>query len=481
MSWIAAWMLSALSAAAPAGPAPKDVTLLLWSDLHGDPSPHLFAWVDSLRRKAEAWNHPVLALDGGEAFFGSDLSHATGGESMVRVLNLVKPDAIVLGQQDFLWSRVRTDTLMAGLKVPVLTSNLRNALDDQPYGRKEWIVRDFGGLKVGLVGVVEADLAYSDRPVRVSDLRSEDPGDRVRDAVEAMRQKGGAKLAIAISHAGAQADEDLARAVPDLDLIAGSRDGEADTLYKVGKVWIARFRKGASQVRKVELDLDDSGVSAEASSLPVPASIAEPSSWKASMDSIERSEKIRMDSTVGNLAEAWPKTKREGSLGNFLADALRTEAGVDVGLWPGVGIHAGLPRGRVTREDLNKVFGPFGQVSVFELPGSELRKMVKYQFFHATDFLFVSGLSCSADNSQTGGAETQVLVGGKPIQGGEHYKIAIPQSLRDDIYALTGFSLESASPEYLERWDRDVVLEHIRHVGLKTSLGRVPSGYGASK
>jgi len=168
-------------------------------------------------------------------------------------------------------------------------------------------------------------------------------------------------------------------------------------------------------------------------------------------------------------------------LGNFLADAIRQQTASDVGIWPSVGIHAGLPRGRVTRADLLKVLGPFAQVSVFDLPGSELKRMIKVQFSHPTDFLFLSGITCTPDSSAFGGPGTQVLVGGKPVQGGDHYKIAIPQSLRNDIYNLTSFSLESAAPEYQERWDRDVVLEYARKNGLKTSLGRVPAMYGSSR
>ena len=479
MSMSLAWMLSALAA----GPAHRGAELLVWSDLHGAPSPKLFAWVDSLRRQARAEQTPVLALDAGDALFGSDLSHATAGEGMVRILNSAKPDAMVLGAGDFRWTRQRLDTLLSRLTVPVLSSNLRNDLDDAPYGGGACKVWDFDGLKIAVVGVVESDIAFSDRPSRTQDLRSEEPQSRVKDLVDSLRQKAGARIVVALSHAGARADEELARAVPDLDLVVGSADGTLDTTYSVEKVRIVRFAAGPSQVHRVDISVQDAGLDLEARRLPVPGSpIALPASQKAVFDSVERSQKIRSDSIVGSLPEAWPKTAREGSLGNFLADALRAETGAEVGIWPAAGIHAGLPKGKVTAGDLHRVLGSFELVSVFELPGSELKRLVKNQFQRPTDFLFLSGLTCTPDSSRFGGPGTEVLLDGHPVQGGEHYRIAIPQCLRADLYNLTGFSVESAAPEYREMlWDRDAVLQYVRKNGLRTSLGRVPAMYGASR
>src|ERR1035437_3622094 len=149
------WLL----AAAFSGPVPKNLSLLVWSDLHGDPSSRLFASVELLRKVAETEKQPMLALDAGDAFFGSDLSYLTAGSAQVRVLNLVKPDAMLLGNADFVWTRARLDLLLAGLKIPVLTANLRNSLDDRPYGKKDWNLWDFDGFHVGVIGVVDANIA----------------------------------------------------------------------------------------------------------------------------------------------------------------------------------------------------------------------------------------------------------------------------------------------------------------------------------
>jgi 2',3'-cyclic-nucleotide 2'-phosphodiesterase (5'-nucleotidase family) len=466
--------------ASMAGPADKSVRLLVWSDLDGNSSPHLFAWVDSLRREADSAKQPMLALDAGDAFFGSDLSFLTRGGAEVRVLDLVKPDAMILGTGDFAWTRERLDTLLGNLTVPVLTTNLRDDLADTPYGKKDFSMWDFSGFKVGVIGVLDSDLASSDRPSQIENLRSEDPANRVETALQELRGKG-ADLVVALSDAGPDADEQLAGAVPGLDLVVGSGYAAEDTVYQVGRTWIARLASDSDRVRGVDLEMTDGGVSVKVSAAAPRTSVHLPSAWKPVFDSLDAILKTARDSVVGTLHDAWPETRREGYLGNFLADAIRDGSESDIGLWPASGIHAGLKKGKVTEGDLWKVTGPFSQVSQFTLPGSDLRRLILHQFQHASGFLFLSGATCTVDSSAFGGPESRISVGGKPLQGGDYYTIAIPQSLRDDLFAQTGFSLASASPRYLERWDRDLVLAYALKAGLVTTTGRVPAMYGSSR
>ena len=194
---ICTWLLAATFSA----PVQKSVSLLVWSDLHGDPSPRLFATIDMLREAARTEKQPLLALDAGDAFFGSDLSFLTAGAAQVKVFNVVKPDAMVLGDADFIWTRARLDSLLGRLKVPVLTTNLRNSLDDAPYGKKDWNLWDFDGFHVGVIGVVDADIAASYRSTQTQDLRGEDPQNRVRDALSELKDKN-ADLVVVLSHAG---------------------------------------------------------------------------------------------------------------------------------------------------------------------------------------------------------------------------------------------------------------------------------------
>jgi 5'-nucleotidase/UDP-sugar diphosphatase len=466
----------ALAVATTAEP-PRSLDLLVWGDLHGDPSPKLFSWVDSLRRNADAWKRPMLALDAGDAIFGSDVSFITRGASQARLLNLVQPDAITLGARDFWWTRDRLDTLIGTLQVPVVTNNIRFALSDKPYGGKNWAMWDFDGLRVGLIGVGNPDLEAADRPAKAYDLRSYEPTETVQSSMDELRDRD-VSVIVVLSHAGREADIALATAQPDIDVIVGSRDEEPEAPIKVGATWIVRTATGPNRLTRIDMNLTDTGVALEANTAE-PANVATPKEWKPVFDSLAKVLKTRTDLALDTLKEAWPKTSREGLLGNFLADALRREAGADIGLWPSSSLRGGLAKGKVTVGDLWKVLPSPQLVSVFEIPGSDVQRMLLRQMTRPRDFLFLSGASCTSDSSRFGGSPIQVFVDGKPIQPSGRYKIAIPNAVRESMFDLTGFSLESAAPQYLERWDRDMIEAYIRSNRMRTSVGRVPAMYGA--
>lgn len=460
-----------------AAETPPSLSLLVWGDLRGDPSPKLFSWVDSLRRQAEEMDQPLLALDAGGTFFGSDLAFLTGGISQAKILNLVAPDAITLGASDFWWDRPHLDSALAITQVPVVTSNILYAIDDKPYGGKSLALWDFGDLRVGLIGVANPDLEAADRPSKAYDLRANDPAEYVQAALDQLKAQK-TDVVVVLSHAGRESDLALAQAVEGIDLIVGSRGEVASEPERVGRTWIVRTAAGENKLTRIDWTRTEfGGKVASAPSLP-PSTINLPADWKPLYDSLSGLLKARADEVIATTKEAWPKTSREGRLGNFLADALRAGAGTEIAFWPASSILAGLPRGKVTIGDLWKTIPPPQQVSVFDLPGSDLERLVLRQMTQPKDFLFLSGATCSPDSSRFGGPPLRVLVDGKPLQPSDRYKIAIPLSIRDRIYDLMGLSLASAGPIYLERWDRDMIEKYARENQFHTTLGRVPAMYG---
>jgi 5'-nucleotidase / UDP-sugar diphosphatase len=470
---IAALALASITAAQ----TPRSLSLLVWGDLAGTPTPRLFTWIDSLRRAAEDSALPVLALDAGNSIYGSDLSFVTKGRSQARILNLVEPDAITLGSRDFWWDRRHLDTVLALIQSPVVTSNILFDVNDRPYGGHGYVMWDFGDFRVGLIGVADPDLKTAERPSIATDLRANDPVENVRAALAELKKQK-VDVAVVLSHAGRESDNALARSVEGIDLIVGTRHEAFSAPELVGGTWIVRTASGPDQVTQVRWQKPDSAATVTAEVSMTPKGLQALPEWKPVLDSLSAILKARTDEALATTKEAWPKTAREGRLGNFLADALRAEAGVDIAFWPASAVRGGIPKGRVTVGDLWKALPPPEQVSVFELPGSDVQKVLLFQMNQPKDFLFVSGATCTADSTRFGGSPMQVSIDGKPLQSSDRYRIAIPLSIRERIFELTGLSLASAGPTYLERWDRDMIEAYARQNQFRSTLGRVPAMYG---
>jgi len=451
-------------------------------NIAGDPEfpPQLVTRIDSLRKEADRERRPLLSFDGGNALSGSEMAFLTKSAGPAKALQLIHPDAAILGAADFVWPRAQLDSLQKFRTYPLLTANLRNALTGMPYGGSSYKIWDFDGFRIGVVGVVDPNASSTDRPVRTTDLRSEEASLYVQTAIEELRAAN-AKLVVLLSHAGWEIDKAIAQEIPGLDLVISMQPEGRDTVFRQDAVWYARLGGGPNRLHRLELSPTETGIQVQAILEPLPQKPKSNAPIIPLLDSLAKLAKATTDSVVDTLKEAWPIPNREGNLGNWVADALRMQAGTNMALVPVSALKAGLPRGKITVGDIWKILGPAQQVSVFELPGSELERLLRRQMSRSSEYLFLSGASCTSDSSAFGGSRGVVLIEDKPILPSERYKVAIPQVLRDRPFEITGFSFESLAPEYLERWDRDLLLEHVRLNRLKTSLGRVPPMWGRSR
>jgi len=470
-------------AALGANPARADggLTILVWSDLHGKVPSGLNVVVDSARAAAAASRSGLLALDAGDAFFGSRLAHITSGVSMVAEINFLRPDAMILGYNDFSWNRGRLDSLMSAISdtIKIVSTNLRRNVDDQALGGHRSLILTTGGHKVGLVGIADPELANTARPERMGDIRIDDEADATTREVEVLR-KAGASPVIVVAHAGDESVAKLAK-IPGVDLVLQSHDLDAPGLKPIGAGWIAQVPSGSASVLRIDLDSADSKWTARQSSIPMPRTTSLNAAWKEMDRSHEQMLRDVQDREVGTLKAAWPVTRREGLLGNWVADAFRGVTNSDLGLVPSTWIRKGLPKGKVRVSDIWNIVPPSEElVSIFNLPASDVMKLLERQMRRSKDFLFISGLTCTPDSSMYGGSPISVKVNGKPIDRSAYFKIAVPQDLRDDIYELTGISEESAGLTYTDKWEADVLIEWGKTHGLATDVGRVPAMYGGT-
>lgn len=458
---------------------PSRATLLVWSDLHGKVPPGLKVLVDSLRDSHAKQGVPLAVLDGGDALFGSRLAHVTKGVSSTAELNFLRPDAMILGMGDFAWNRQRLDSLLAALAVPVVTTNLRRNVDDRPIGGHKSLLLESAGLKVGVLGISDPELDYPERQERNGDMRVDPEEAAASWAVASLRQ-GGATLVVALCHTSSQVAGNIAR-LEGVDLVLAAHDANQSSLTRSGGAPVAHLAPGASSVVRIDLVEGDSGWSATLSNLTVPRSIPTNAAWKAMTATHDSILSAQLGREVGTLKTAWPATRREAFLGNWMADALRGGTGSDLAFVPAGWVRSGLPKGKVRIQDVwNAVPEGLNMVSTFKLPGSDVMKVLERQMRRSKEYLFVSGLTCTPDSSMFGGSPIAATIGGQPLDKSAYYTIAIPKVLRDDLFEQTGISESSAGPEWTGLWEVDLVTSWAISHGLSTELGRVSPMYGGN-
>jgi 5'-nucleotidase len=151
----------------------------------------------------------VLLVDAGDALVEPLKPSERDGKKGIGLLNLMKYDAMALGEGDL--SRLGVDAIrerMEEADFPVLSANVVIAGTDdflaQPYVKLE-----MAGRRIAIIGLTGR--------TSVSGVEVQDPLEAVKRVVEELR--GQADILILLSHTGVTLNRQIASEVPELDLI----------------------------------------------------------------------------------------------------------------------------------------------------------------------------------------------------------------------------------------------------------------------
>jgi 2',3'-cyclic-nucleotide 2'-phosphodiesterase (5'-nucleotidase family) len=205
-----------------------DLTILYSNDFHGA-NMRLLAKRAAVVKRIRAENtHAVLLVDEGDIFGRGRYAKKFFGELEFAVYNEMRYDAIVLGNHEFkavrdisaqkiLLARIR-QARFAVLCGNVITENSRTYLD----GVKPYIIKEFDGVKVGLLGLTSTKInSYP----QTKGWRCLDPVITGEKLLAEMADK--ADIIIALTHIGFDLDRVFAASVNGLSAIIG---GDSHTL-----------------------------------------------------------------------------------------------------------------------------------------------------------------------------------------------------------------------------------------------------------
>ncbi|HOX50566.1 MAG TPA: bifunctional metallophosphatase/5'-nucleotidase [Fibrobacteria bacterium] len=362
----------------------------------------LKAAFDSLRRA-----HPdALLLHAGDQLSGTSWYSSYRGRADAEVVRRLGVDAFVPGNHEFDGGPAVLRGFLDSSRVPVVASNLEAGREPELAGRiPSFLVREVGGRRIGIVGLVHPGAASISNPGR--NLRFSDPAS-VAGLVDSLR-KAGVFPVIGLSHAGLAKDTTLARAIPGLDCIVGGHDHLLMGSFPVGgrplpypvvavaapgrKVPVVHAWRHGMEIGVITLRFDSLArlVSWEgAPFLPTAStdSVVDGRFLRAFRpDSAMEALLVRLSPPVDSLralrvALLPAKSSRgeKGRLADLCARSLLEAAashGARVGLVNQGGVRDDLDSGLVTMEDVQRV-APFGNtVVVMTLTGKKLRHVVK--------------------------------------------------------------------------------------------------------
>ena len=484
------------------------------------------ARMSTLIKKLRSENENVVALHAGDAFVGTFAFNKYLGYPELKIMEGLY-DAMSLGNHEFDLGPVVLSYILAGFNpitmqalgdpvtLPILAANVDvGSLPLLGAFVQPWTIKEIGGVKVGLLGVVTSEPVYYS-----ADFAGifGNPYAAAGKAVEEMRkQVGCCNVVIALSHLGLAFDTmGLAQMVPGIDVIVSSHSHDEFFAPNVnGKIVVqaGAFGKNLGELR-IEVDDASGAVTVKSHVLhPITRAIHEDPTLLRYLNKLRTG--IYTDPRYGpvysqhvaqalwDLEETWLEgdphrqpAHRDTPLGNLVADAIRTgvaKAGypVDLALEANGYIGHKIYTGKVVGNDVmlavpygyDPVSGLGFKLKTVSLYGAELVAGLEYTVSmveYTEDFsLQVSGLTFAYDSTRPAYNRVDlasVKINGQPLNPYGLYRIALNEKLLE-VLASLGLDLTgrivNPSPDLFEF---NVVKEYMNELNhlQYTSEGRI--------
>lgn len=177
-------------------------------------SPRIATFIEQAR--AQYTN--VVVVDTGDQFNKSAYFGKYGATLVQANIKALRYDMISLGNHEFVQGARGFRQLVKNLNIPILCANLDYKQHDWLAKHvKPWIIKEFGGERVGFIGAVVGP--KHDRRIEM-EIDSFEPREYIVQAVAELQAEGVDKI-ILLSHCGYKTDLELAQTVVGLDVILG--------------------------------------------------------------------------------------------------------------------------------------------------------------------------------------------------------------------------------------------------------------------
>ncbi|MDX6270471.1 MAG: 5-nucleotidase / UDP-sugar diphosphatase [Acidobacteriota bacterium] len=397
------------------------------------------ARIATLRKQIVAESPHTLYLLAGDTLGPSVASNIFKGRQMIAAWNVTGLDYAALGNHEFDFGDAVLRERMRESKFTWLGSNVFDRKTGKLFGNMPpFVVREFGGVKVGLFGLLTTDTKQSSSPG--ADVEFRDPCRTAREMTKRLRSRG-ARTIVAVTHLTIETDKRLARCAPDIDVIIGGH--EHTVLQSLsGRTPIFKMGSDARNLGRIDLNIYRRGGELESVDweiIPVTDATPDEPQAAAVIGEFEKKLAAELDLPVGRTtveldARQETNRSRETNLGSFIADAYRKYAGADVALLNGGSIRSNTTYGpgALTKRDVLSILPFENPIVKIEVTGATLRAALEHGVSRVREereaglFPQVSGLRFTYDGRLASGARvTSVTVGNAPLDNAKTYTLAV--------------------------------------------------------
>jgi 5'-nucleotidase len=420
--------------------------------------------VFSLRKEIQKQNPNTIFLLAGDTISPSVESITYKGAQMIEAWNAIGLDYATFGNHEFDFGPEVLKERMKESKFGWVAANVIEKATGKPFGSAEpFVIREFGGVKVGIFGLVLPETKTTSRPG--PDVEFLNPCETAKAMVTEIHNRG-AKVVVALTHLSMREDKQVARC-SDVDVIIG---GHEHTLLESSAGGAPIFKMTADARELGRIDLNISKKSGELTSIdwkviPVTSETTEDPEF-SSLYKKYGSLLAELDRPVGRSSvvldgRSSENRTKETNLANLVTDSFRNVTKADVALINGGSIRVDelVPVGRITMRDVLSILPFKNKLVKIEVTGALLREVLEHGVARIANnaqpgaFPQVSGVQFSYDASRKPGERIlDIKVNGQAISPTRKYSLVTTTFIAfdgGDGYSMLKGATVLTTPEQL--------------------------------
>jgi 5'-nucleotidase/UDP-sugar diphosphatase len=447
------------------------LTILHINDTHGHIWPEGefggFAAIATLVNQAMMSNPNTIFLHAGDINTGVPESDLQDAIPDIVVLNLMKLDAVTLGNHEF---DNDVNVLAKQMNIAAFPFLSANIYKDGKPAFTQYIIKEVGGIKVAIVGFTAQESEILEY-LYAKDYEWKEIVEVAKELIPQLEAQ--ADIIVALTHMGSNPvivgpnSWELAAAVDGIDVIV---DGHSHTFYErpevINGTLIVSAGEWGKYLGKLDLDVVNGTITfVSFRPIKVENSITPDFAVATVLDYFKKAGGEALNVVVGETTIKLEGDRnvvraRDTNLGYLICDAMIWKSGADIAISNSGGIRASIAAGPITYRDILTVL-PFGNsLYVIEISGADFMKVLEFTATIAAGqgaMPQVSGVSYTIEN----GTVKDVLVNGEPIVMDKIYKVATNNYLASggDGYTTlanhpgydTGFVLADVVVEYVSQ------------------------------
>lgn len=437
------------------------------------------AWLaDSLRKEK-----PTLLLAAGDMIQGSPFANLFKGKPVIEIMNKMGFDAMCVGNHEFDYGKDVLRERIAEAAFPVLGANVKGMPGLKPY-----IIKELGGLKVAIIGVVTEDTPFATHPANVEGLTFLSPAATVEEYVRKLRDS--VNIIIVLSHLGYNNDMLLAGRVKGIDIIVGGHSHTQTLKHMlIGNTVIVQAWEYGMVLGVLDVVVKSGKIVEVKSRLEEikPSHMKKREDIAQIVEQYSKQVNALMGRTIGEALvdlDGENVRTRETNLGDLITDIMRQQSNSQIALTNGGGIRASIRKGNITLNDIYTALPFDNYIVAMKLTGREIKEVLEHGVsgvkLREGRFLQVSGLSFMYDPKMPQGLRVMdVSVGGTKMDmdatytvctndflaaGGDGYRTFREALKESQDFSITANTITSDKITYNDsgRPLKDAVMDYIK-------------------